>query len=329
MMFVSAVCVFLIGSAVAILAAVNPAGDSSNTVTFFVVGDWGREGIENQTKVAQLMADVGSKHRVPDFIVSTGDNFYPNGLNSTSDPLFDRSYRQVYNQPELQVPWYAVLGNHDYGDGLEYCEADDTKEDCERSPVHQLGTELVQRDWRWFCQRQYKLSFDSAGVDMFFIDTSPMILEYRDLDWAEYKGGLSVQSWESQLKEIEAQLKSSTATWKVMVGHHPPRSNGHHGNNSDVMQNLEPLLTTYNVQAYLAGHDHSLEHMRWSDLNTEYFVSGAGSECDRGFLGTSGSLYQYPWSGFIAVRISGSEMKVDYYNLEKGTRPSYSTSILM
>ena len=33
-----------------------------------------------------------------------------------------------------------------------------------------------------------------------------------------------------------------------MVGHHPPRSNGHHGNNSELMQHLEPLLLRYGVQ---------------------------------------------------------------------------------
>lgn len=45
-----------------------------------------------------------------------GDNFYHHGLNGTSDPLFDRSFKHVYTAPSLKdVPWHAVLGNHGEG----------------------------------------------------------------------------------------------------------------------------------------------------------------------------------------------------------------------
>ncbi len=39
------------------------------------VGDWGREGMQNQTAVAALMAQVADSQK-PDFILSMGDNFY-------------------------------------------------------------------------------------------------------------------------------------------------------------------------------------------------------------------------------------------------------------
>lgn len=39
------------------------------------VGDWGREGMQNQTAVAALMAQVANSLK-PDFILSMGDNFY-------------------------------------------------------------------------------------------------------------------------------------------------------------------------------------------------------------------------------------------------------------
>ena len=44
--------------------------------SLYQVGDWGRLGQYNQTQVAALMgqkADISQ----PDFIISTGDNFYP------------------------------------------------------------------------------------------------------------------------------------------------------------------------------------------------------------------------------------------------------------
>lgn len=65
----------------------------------------------------------------------------PHGLNGTDDAEFDLSFRWVYNHSALEVPWYAVLGNHDYGDGAtdadnEACMAADGG--CTRSPLHQV-----------------------------------------------------------------------------------------------------------------------------------------------------------------------------------------------
>eukprot|EP00877_Chromochloris_zofingiensis_P005478 jgi/Chrzof1/14931/Cz09g21070.t1 len=51
-------------------------GDAARyDLTFFVIGDWGREGIADQKTAAQMMADVAGC-MAPAFIISTGDNFY-------------------------------------------------------------------------------------------------------------------------------------------------------------------------------------------------------------------------------------------------------------
>lgn len=84
---------------------------------FLVLGDWGREGDYNQTVVADAMARKAAVMR-PDFVVSTGDNFYEWGLTSVDDPAFDISFRDIYNHTELQLPWHVVLGNHG-----EHCAA--------------------------------------------------------------------------------------------------------------------------------------------------------------------------------------------------------------
>jgi tartrate-resistant acid phosphatase type 5 len=322
---------FLVGTAAllaVLLTSVAQGSRGNDTVVFYVVGDWGRQGTVNQTGVSELMGRVGSSSR-PAFIVSTGDNFYPNGLNSSSDELFDLSFKNVYVSDALQVPWYAVLGNHDYGDGFAtFCENDESKTDCVRSPRYQLGLELASRDPRWFCSRTYLNSIGDGLVDIFFIDTSPMITSYHTTEWARYQGGIKEQSWQSQLKELESSLKSSNAIWKIVVGHHPPRSNGHHGNNTDLIENVEPLLSTYKVDAYFSGHDHDLEHLEFDDISTQYFVSGGGSDCDRGFVGNQGSKFQYPYSGFTAVRVGVDDMTIDFYTLEHGHEtPLYSTTL--
>jgi tartrate-resistant acid phosphatase type 5 len=61
-----------------------------------------------------------------DFIFSMGDNFYNEGVTSPTDPRFDSSWKNVYNQPSLaNLVWYQSIGNHDHdqvgppGDGRE------------------------------------------------------------------------------------------------------------------------------------------------------------------------------------------------------------------
>lgn len=48
-------------------------------------------------------------------MISTGDNFYESGVDSISDDKWQTTFEAIYDAPALQVPWYAVLGNHDYG----------------------------------------------------------------------------------------------------------------------------------------------------------------------------------------------------------------------
>ncbi|KVH96382.1 hypothetical protein Ccrd_001534 [Cynara cardunculus var. scolymus] len=64
---------------------------SDGSLSFLVVGDWGRRGLYNQSNVAYQMGDVGEKMDV-DFIVSTGDNFYDSGLIDEDDPAFFESF---------------------------------------------------------------------------------------------------------------------------------------------------------------------------------------------------------------------------------------------
>lgn len=42
------------------------------------------------------------------------------GVDSFSYPLFPASYSHVYTPDALPYPCLAVLGNHDYGDGLSF-----------------------------------------------------------------------------------------------------------------------------------------------------------------------------------------------------------------
>ncbi len=73
------------------------------------------------------MGIVAKKFK-PEFIVSTGDNFYPNGVRSIMDHNWIASFENIYTAHSLQTDWYVVLGNHDYGGDpqaeIDYSEVD-------------------------------------------------------------------------------------------------------------------------------------------------------------------------------------------------------------
>ena len=56
-----------------------------DALQFYVIGDWGRNGEERQRDLAIVM-DSAAHHVEPDFIISTGDNIYPDGVASVNDP---------------------------------------------------------------------------------------------------------------------------------------------------------------------------------------------------------------------------------------------------
>ena len=55
------------------------------------------------------MGVVGEKLDI-NFVISTGDNIYDDGIANTSDPLFKESFSNIYTAKSLQKPWY--LGNY-------------------------------------------------------------------------------------------------------------------------------------------------------------------------------------------------------------------------
>ncbi|GLI62857.1 Purple acid phosphatase [Volvox africanus] len=336
--------------------------DPGNTdLVFYVIGDWGRAGSEDQQKAARLMSDV-SQCMPPKFVISTGDNFYPSGLSSPADPQFQQSFTSVYSAPGLQVPWYAVMGNHDYGDSaddatLTSCLSAPTSEkQCEGkcciSPFWQTVPELAARDGRWnatlgnVVTRTFLLGAASSAsgsggtLDILFVDTVPMIYQYESRRWASFLYGFKNQS--AHVEDIKAslvrQLNTSLAggsKWRLVVGHHPVRSYGSHCSQPDPndcmdMAFLRPWLREYRVAAYLNGHEHDQQLIK-SDTDPVYYVtSGAGSETRAGEFDNLDSderskdaLFLSDKQGFLAVVFSGASMKLHFYTTGQ-SGPTYT-----
>jgi 3',5'-cyclic AMP phosphodiesterase CpdA len=268
-----------------------------NALTFLAMGDWGRNGELNQRDVAREMA-AAARHLDAQFVLALGDNFYPNGVQSTADPQWRASFEDVYTAHSLNVDWYVALGNHDYRGSVQ-AELDYAK---------------ISRRWR-IPARYYSVKKTvSLGVvaEFLVIDTSPFIKDYRS---EPDKYAVAGTDTAAQRKWLDSTLKASTAKWKFVVGHHNVYSGGKRPVLEDIEKFLVPRLKKYGVTAYICGHEHQLEHIVPAGSTSHYFISGAGSET-RDAEGMAGTRFVSSRAGFFAMSLTADTVFVQAVDFE-------------
>lgn len=151
----------------------------SESVRVLAFGDWGT-GSESQEKTAAAMQRYHAD-RPFDLAVTLGDNFYPRGVESPSDPRLKTQFEDLYGP--LKIPFYTTLGNHDWG------QPD--------SPAAEVL--YTQQSPLWRMPATY-YTFTAGPIQFFALDTN--VLSSAQLRW------------------LERELTASRAPWKVVIGHH-------------------------------------------------------------------------------------------------------------
>jgi hypothetical protein len=264
---------------------------------FIVLGDWGRNGEDHQKEVAHEMGVVARKFK-PEFIISTGDNFYPNGVRSTRDHNWLASYENIYTAQSLQTDWYVVLGNHDYGG----------------DPQAEIDYTAIDRKWnmpaRYYSKTFYINGDTTLGILFVFIDTSPFLSEYYQGNKTNVQG----QDTTAQKIWIEKTLSGAPANikWKFVFGHHPVYTGGGRMNaveTGEMKKLFKPIFEKYHVNAYICGHDHNLQYIKPPGF-TRYFVSGAGSELSKTIIHPDGGVFAKAENGFMTFSVSPNTLQV-------------------
>lgn len=273
--------------------APRPINDDGYDLHFMALGDWGRNGEYDQTEVGKQMGLWGAANP-NNFVISVGDNFYPKGVISEHDPLWNFSFENIYTAHSLQCDWYPVLGNHDYLS----------------DPDAQIRYSKVSRRWcmpaRYYA-KEIKLDKHKQGTILFvFIDTDPMLFE-------EKKDYVATQmAWlDETLKNASAEVK-----WKIVVGHHPAYTVGPRIKNFDtltVRKTITETLNKYKADLYLSGHDHSLQHLKPEGF-THQFISGAGSELTPVTTGIPYTKFQASEHGFMYFSVNTDKLRVKAVN---------------
>ncbi|XLP08731.1 metallophosphoesterase [Alteromonas marina] len=290
-----------------------------DAVSFLTLGDWGRNGHFYQKHVAKWL-DIASYQLDAEFIATTGDNFYDNGIASIDDPYWLSSYENIYHQPHLFIDWYPVLGNHDYRGNWQA----------------QIDYSTKSRRWEMLAQyysKTLKLD-DGSSALLLFIDTSPLNPDYADE--TKYQKAYS-QGASEQLAWINTMLAKEQYTWKVVIGHHPLYSSGkRYGKTEAIKDVLEPIFHNHGVNLYIAGHEHDLQHNQLPGDDLVHVVSGGGSEV-RPVGNYDFTQFAKSTGGFVSVSVTAKNIFLNYidhngktiytHTMNKASKASSTTTI--
>ncbi len=227
---------------------------SSDRLRLVAIGDVGRK-TDAATRVAAAVQRVCAE-RGCDLVVLLGDNLYPRGLETPEDPRADAYISDRY--AEADAPLWLVLGNHDYGHGRSTQKAAWQVAWAQRTP----GVNLPAQTW--------------------VVDAGPARLVGLDTNAALQFGEGPQAAW------LARAFDDRPDAWRVVLGHHPFRSDGPHGNagayegwrfvpwmSGGSLERLFEDGLCGRADLYLSGHDHSRQLI--DHCGATLVVSGAGA----------------------------------------------------
>lgn len=165
------------------------AREADEEVVFAVIGDYGRDG-EAEAEVAGLVASWG-----PDFVITLGDNNYPDGAADTIEANIGKHYGAFIKEKRF----FPSLGNH---------------------------------DWITLGAKPYLDYFELPGNERYYdLVRGPVHLFALDSDASEIDGNTPESAQAAWLKE---RMSASPSAFQLVYFHHPPYSSGPHGPNVEM-----------------------------------------------------------------------------------------------
>ncbi|HWS87565.1 MAG TPA: fibronectin type III domain-containing protein [Pyrinomonadaceae bacterium] len=268
------------------------AAQVADSVTFAVIGDFG-SGDTNELDVANLV-----KGWTPDFIVTVGDNNYPDGEAATIDANIGRYYHEymhpysgAYGAGAAENRFWPSVGNRDY--------------------ENQAGAPL----------QPYLDYFTLPGNERYYdFVRGPVHFFVVNSDSREPHG---VESTSTQALWLKGRLAASTAPWKLVVMHHPPFSS------RTSWPKLQWPFREWGATAVLTGHAHIYERILKDGL--PYITNGLGGESLGSFsTAIEGSIVRFG-SDYGAMRVRATStfitfefitrrgVVVDSYSIERNS----------
>lgn len=304
---ISSLLVFCL--AVLAIHAQTPAewGKLEKKVNFYVANDLGRNGYYDQKPIAEMMGRMAEAVDI-ECVCAPGDVHHFEGVRSVTDPLWMTNYELIYAHPELMLPWFATLGNHEYRGNT------------------QAVLDYSRVSARWDMPARYYTKVVSSGktsVRLVFLDTTPMIDKYRN-DPETYPDACK-QNWQKQIAWADSVLTVAKEDWTIVLGHHPvyadtPKSDTER---TDMQNRLDPVLRRHkNVAMYICGHIHNFQHIRKPKCDIDYVVNTSGSLSRPKVQKIDGTQYCTGISGYSLV--CADKQSLDLHLIDKEGKVVYS-----
>ena len=288
-------------AALCLLMAILPAAAQNEAdwkalekpLNFYLANDLGRNGYYDQKPIAELMGRMAETVDI-EFVVAAGDIHHFEGVRSVNDPLWMTNYELVYSHPDLMLPWYPILGNHEYRGNT------------------QAVIDYSQVSARWQMPDRYYtkvMEEDGTTLRLVMIDTSPLLDKYRK-DTEKYPDAAS-QDMDRQLQWLDSVLENAKEDWILVVGHHPiyADTDKSESERTDMQKRVDTILRKHgNVDLYLCGHIHNFQHIRKAGCDTDYVVNSSASLSRQNVKPIDGTVFCSGEPGFSLVTVDKHEL---------------------
>lgn len=308
-------------------------GAPESAVRFVLVGDSGVRPGDAKDKVGAPALHVARSATTActalggcDFGVFLGDNVYESGVNNPTDEAFLANFSEAW---AFVGPQYFVAGNHDYGSVT--------------GPLRPANNKRLERQFEWIDRHETRLhtrggahffNFTAGPVELWALDSNYLVHKCR----ARTRSGFRCRG--SGIEAVLDDVGRGEARWKIVLTHHPQRSNGSHGNAGRFLDGGLRLWPGRGYAAVLEGRVIGRSHLLASghDHNLQFFAPEVGSESPRAAQLVSGAggktkrrsakarnkaaFEVYGVLGFAVVDASMRALVVRIYSVDLGDQGS-------
>lgn len=259
------------------------------------LGDYGTRGDANQVRVATAMTKFSKSLNQPlEAVLALGDNFY----KPITPDRFVNHFEKLYSTDGLDCPFYACLGNHDYGTA---------KYDSQEGKLQmQLDYAANNPNSRWkMPAKWYTIELPNAE--------KPLVKAIV-LDGNYWEGGLTPKEKITQRRFLKAELeKPRKAPWLWVVNHFPLFSECEkRGDNNALIRDWGKLIQAHPVSLCFAGHDHTMQHLKAEGFSPSFLVAGAGGASLYDVRPSQRGFVDNHQLGFTHVYVTPDELQVQF-----------------
>ncbi len=295
----------------------------------FLIGDAGNSKLGEMSIGLKALQGKLDKAKNNSSVLFLGDNIYPAGLPDKGQE--GRKVAKHRLQVQLDVvksfegDAYFLPGNHDwYADGLEGLKRQEKYIEKTLGKGHYMPEDGCPLD---------KVTI-GKDIVIIFVDS-----QWYLTNWDKHptiNDECEIKTREKFLDEFSSLVKKARGKTTLIAIHHPMYSNGPHGGQYTVKQQMDPLpilgtaknilrnttgvsnadiqnkrylelqkrLTTLAKEnkkvVFVSGHEHSLQYL--IENNTKQIVSGAGSKIS-GSRNVGGGVFSYSKQGFGVIEV--------------------------